>query len=260
MIRDVALFLLVFCPALIVSQTPTRAQVHSQQVHGSIPGQIPNLLSGTTGDVYLGSKQMPPMRVVIEDSTETLNQLSCGSDLVVLGKLGKGTSSPTVDQGYIYTDWDLTVEQVFKDTTTQTVQPRQTIVVTRPGGELTVSGRHVYALPAGFPKFHSGEEVVLYLKALPGGTFALSSPNGFFLSRANVLPMEQAMSKAFAGVQRNAFLKSVQSAATVTCPLLEDSNEQSHRDDYLRAEFLGRWSDLPTVELSACRFVSSAVE
>src|SRR5579884_2928578 len=94
-----------------------RAQVHSKQVHGGItPGQIPYLLAHSSGDVHLDSRGIVD-RIMPSDAPSVLEDMTCdsNSDVIVLGKLGKGVSSPTVNQGYIYTDWDFTVEQSFKD-------------------------------------------------------------------------------------------------------------------------------------------------
>lgn len=149
-----------------------------------------------------------------------LANIACNShsDLVVLGKLGKGVSSPTVDQGFIYTDWDLTVEEIFRNTAATSIQQGETIVVTRPGGELTINGRHVFAEIDRFPRFHPGEEVLLYLRSLPVGTYALSSPDGFFLSRSKVIPIDRILNSQFAGVQRDSFLQLVHNTANLSCP------------------------------------------
>jgi len=219
------LLVVIICRALMFGQnqvTPIqRAQVHSQQIHGAItPGQIPYLLAHTLGDVHLADRGivdgiMPP------DAASVLENMTCdsGSDVVVLGKLGKGISSPTVDQGYIYTDWDFTVEQVFKSGSQAPVQPGQTIVVTRPGGELTINGRHVYAVEDNFPRFQGGEEILVYLRSLPVGSYALNSPNGFFLPGAKVIPIDKILASKFASLQRDAFLQLVQSAASASCPV-----------------------------------------
>jgi len=227
-VKNLGLWLLllsILYPASLFGQAAPdaakqRAQMHSKQVHGAVePGQIPYLLAHTSGDVHLASRGivdgiMPP------DAASILENMTCdrASDVIVLGKLANGVSSPTVDQGYIYTDWDVAVERVFKDSSQSPVQPGQTIVVTRPGGELTINGRHVDAIEDDFPRFHSGEKIVLYLQSLPLGTYALSSPRGFFLSGSKVIPIDKLFAPKFANMGGNTFLQLVQSAATTSCP------------------------------------------
>ena len=216
----------LICSTLLFSQTAEpsasqRAQVHSKQVQGgTMPGQIPYLLAHSSGDVRLPGRGIIADQIKLPDAASVLENMTCDgvTDVVVLGKLGKGVSSPTVDQGYIYTDWDLNVGQVFKDASQTDVEPGQTIVVTRPGGELTISGRHVYASEDDFPNFHAGEEVLLYLKSLPVKTYALNTPSGFVLSGSNVIPLAERLAPQFASVQRDTFLQLVQSAATASCP------------------------------------------
>ena len=229
-IRPVLLVLSVLYTLPLLGQTAQtsanqRAQVHSKEVHGATtPGQIPYLLVHSSGDVHLSFGRTAG-RIMPPDATGVIAELTCGteSDLIVLGKLGKGISSPTVDQGYIYTDWDLTVEQVFRNAATTSVQPGETIVVTRPGGELTINRRHVYAIEDDFPRFHAGEEVVLYLRSLPSvGTYAISAPNGFYLSKSNVIPFYKGYAHLFIGVQRDDFLQLVQAAPICIASLRED--------------------------------------
>ena len=159
-----------------------RRALHSRQVHGGIPGQIPNRLATESGDIYLANTE-GPSNVIQLDPRSTLENLSCESDLVVVGKFGNGTSYPTEDQGYVYSDWDFTIEEVIKDTPSAPVAAGQSITVTSPGGSLIIKGRHVYAVSATFSLFHPGEEALLYLRSLPSvGTYSLSAPTGFHFS------------------------------------------------------------------------------
>ncbi len=131
-----------------------RHAVHSRQVHGGIPGQIPNRMAAESGDIHLDNLQGSPYRIMSDDPRNTLANLSCESDLVVVGKFGKATSYPTEDQGYIYSDLDFTVEEVVKNNQSAPVAAGQNLTITRPGGLLTINGRHVYALRENFPLFH----------------------------------------------------------------------------------------------------------
>ena len=194
-----------------------RHTVHSQQVHGGIPGQIPNRLATESGDIHLDNTQLPP-NVIQLDPSSTLGNLSCESDLVVVGKFGKVTSYPTEDQGYIYSDLDFTVEEVVKNNQSAPVAAGQDITITRPGGLLTINGRHVYALRENFPLFHPGQEALLYLRSLPSvGTYSLGAPTGFVLSGENVIPLDKTRSDQFEGMKKGAVLDLAREAATLPC-------------------------------------------
>ena len=202
------------------NQTPAQQQrhtVHSQQVHGGIPGQIPNRLATESGDIHLDNTQGPP-NVIQLDPRSTLGNLSCESDLVVVGKFGKATSYPTEDQGYIYSDLDFTVEEVVKNNPSAPVTAGQDITITRPGGLLTINGRHVYAVSESFPLFHLGQEALLYLRSLPSvGTYSLRCPTGFLLSGENALPLDKILFGQFEGMKKGAVLDLAREAATLSC-------------------------------------------
>jgi len=152
--------------------TPDQIEkVHSRLSHkGGAVGEIPQMLSKATGDVHvrcvLGVAQkvavVPPPSPVDE-----LGMLAAESDLVVLGKAGTGTAHMTADKDFLYTDWSFTVEEVLKSNANSPVYPRATILVTRPGGKLQVSGRTVYATCGDFLDFESGQEYLLYLRFVP---------------------------------------------------------------------------------------------
>ncbi len=201
--------------------TPAQQQrhtVHSQQVHGGIPGQIPNRMATESGDIHLDNTQLPP-NVIQLDPNSTLANLSCESDLVVVGKFGKATSYPTEDLGYIYSDLDFTVEEVVKSDRSAPVAAGQNITITRPGGLLTINGRHVYAVSDAFPLFHPGQEALLYLRSLSSvGTYSLGAPTGFVLSGENVIPLDKTRVDQFEGMmKKGAVLDLAREAATLPC-------------------------------------------
>ena len=73
------------------NQTPALEQrhaVHSRQVHGGIPGQIPNRLATESGDIHLDNLQGQPYYIA-SDPRGTLAMLSCENDLVVVGNLAR---------------------------------------------------------------------------------------------------------------------------------------------------------------------------
>jgi hypothetical protein len=156
------------------------AVVHGKLFHGGPPGQIQEQLANSKGDVYLRTGTVID-EVSVEVPFETkLAGLTCDSDAVILAKATSGSSHPTTDQGYIYTDWQFAVEQILKNNPKAPINSGGSIVVTRPGGVLEIGGRKVYAQPKQFRDFALGEELLLYVRFVPQtGAYALHEPNYF---------------------------------------------------------------------------------
>jgi len=112
---------------------------------------------------------------------DELGMLAAQSDLVVLGKTGAGTAHMTADKDFLYTDWNFRVEEVLKSNANSPVYSGATILVTRPGGKLQVSGRTVYATCGDFLDFAAGQEYLLYLRFVPEtGAYAIGGGWGAF--------------------------------------------------------------------------------
>ena len=102
--------------AVLTPAQQQRHTVHSRQVHGGIPGQIPNRLATESGDIHLDNLQGPPYYITSADPRSTLETLSCESDLVVVGKFGKATSYPTEDRDTYTVTWSSRLKKLSKTT------------------------------------------------------------------------------------------------------------------------------------------------
>lgn len=147
--------------------TPDQVEkVHSRLFHNGPVGQIPDMVSKGTGDVYVPCVVAVVQRIWVSPQEE-LAMLASESDLVALAKAEASESHMNADKDFLYTDWNFTVEEVLKENPNASVSPGATIVVTRPGGKLKVNGRTVFATCAAFLDFASGQEYLLYLHFVP---------------------------------------------------------------------------------------------
>lgn len=159
------------------------AAVHGKLFRAGTPGQIQQQLAATKGDVVLRPFGMSSEIGFELPLGAKLLTLTCQSDLAIVAKAGPSLSHPTADQGFVYTDWQFTVEEVLKDNPKAPIPGSATIVVTRPGGVLEINGRKVQAKLAHFRDFVQGEELLLYLQYVPEtGAYSISQPNYFGIS------------------------------------------------------------------------------
>jgi len=94
--------------------------------------------------------------------------LARGSDAVVRGRVIKKSSQTTVDGYFLFTDYEIRVDEVFRDNPLAPIGLGTTITVTRPGGKIIMNGVVIKVVDHHFdPLPVNGNEVVLFLKFVP---------------------------------------------------------------------------------------------
>jgi hypothetical protein len=106
-----------------------------------------------------------------------LQTLACKADAVLVGVV-KSKSSQLTDEGtFIFTDYELTAEDVIKNNPASPVQPNDNITVTRTGGAVKINGHTARATDFSQRPLQVGERYVLFLRLVPntGGYMYLSN-------------------------------------------------------------------------------------
>lgn len=104
----------------------------------------------------------------------------CNADSIFIGTLKSKTSQLTADESFIFTDYEMTVEQVVKGTPVAPAQVGADLTVTREGGEILLNGRIFRARRDDFKAFEVGKRYLLFLRHLPETGAYLAYPNGSF--------------------------------------------------------------------------------
>ncbi len=93
-----------------------------------------------------------------------LQSIAQGADAVLVGVLKGKASFLTKDRDFIFTDFQMEVEEVIKNNPAAPLSLGSEITVTRPGGTLEISGREVRAVVGSFKPFQLGGKYVLFLE------------------------------------------------------------------------------------------------
>jgi hypothetical protein len=96
-----------------------------------------------------------------------LNALACDADAIVIGIPKSGSSQFTENGSFIFTDYEMTVEQVLKDNINSTIQVGDNLIITRPGGSIQINGRTIHGNLEAFKPFKTGERYMLFLRFIP---------------------------------------------------------------------------------------------
>ena len=95
---------------------------------------------------------------------------TCQADAIVVGHTTASVSRLSAYGTDIYSDYIFTIDSVLKDNPASPVRSRPDIVVTRPGGELTLPDGHVTQDEQSFPRLQPGVTYLQFLKYIPQST------------------------------------------------------------------------------------------
>lgn len=103
----------------------------------------------------------------ITSSFEFMERMACDSDAVVLGMIENRSSQLTETGDFIFTDYDIKVEEVLKNNSVAAIQSSETITVTRPGGAVSLNGQIYRVKDKSFRNLQPGKTYLLFLDFIP---------------------------------------------------------------------------------------------
>ena len=140
----------------------------------------------------------PPLTELITKSETPENffsNLARESDAVIRGKVIRQTSQVTEDGSFIFTDYDVAVEEILKNNATAPISRDTSIMVTHPGGKVVLSGIVVKAFDDSYkPLPMNGHDVVLFLRLIPetGAYKVTRDRGGYELDGPSLRPLTRA--------------------------------------------------------------------
>lgn len=157
--------------------------------------KIPELIQSQTGEVQV--YRLTPLIAELEgsqpSSQERLSQIICTADTVVIGVVKSKASQLTEDQNFVFTDYEFAIEEVLKNASPTSLASNDEITVTRPGGNILLSGRKVKALDELFPLLSLGKRYLLFLRSIPTvNTYrSIESGETFLLQRSRARTLKE---------------------------------------------------------------------
>lgn len=137
-------------------------------------------------------KRGPGLPVGEDGSLQSLagfvERLACNADAVIVGVVKDKSSQLTEDGEFVFTDYELTVEQVIKDNKFSHLEPNVLLTVTRPGGRIQLSGHTIEAEDGSFKPLTKSQRYLLFLKFIPqtGAYTSLNSMSTYGLGQNNI--------------------------------------------------------------------------
>jgi len=145
--------------------------------------------------------------------TQELKGLAGRFDAILSGTTTNRYSAIDPTHTFLYSDWIVKVNKVYKNTST--MQAGSEITVTRLGGDLNVNGKHIIDKEPSFPEFSLNHLYLFCLKALPdtssflalgGATFDVTGATPVLLTD----PRDPTKMRVFSSRPTAAFLAAVE--------------------------------------------------
>lgn len=133
----------------------------------------------------------PPLEVLVaeykepETASALLQKRVCDLSAAVVGTLVNETAQFNEDKDFVFTDYDVKIEEVVKDNSQRPIQAGGNITITRDGGTLQLDGRTFKAELADFKAFGKGQRFLLLLRYLPATDSYIAFAGGSFQLREN---------------------------------------------------------------------------
>ena len=116
-----------------------------------------------------------------------LRDTACASDAVAVVDVKDKSSQLTENREFIFTDYTVVVQEVFKDNALSSIRTGSSITVTRPGGKVQINGQVINALDSSFKPLKKEKRYLLFLKYVPGIDVYQSIRKGSFRLEDNEL-------------------------------------------------------------------------
>ena len=202
-------------PGAASQLTPQEIQrINGRGFPGSDAGLIPRLLAGTTGDLVIRDVYSAfEIGIMPADPSGQIASLTCYSKLVVVGQVTAQSSHMTANQGSVYTELTVAINEVIKQNLRARATAGGAITVLKPGGDIQIAGRKVSASRRGLRDVETGRDYLLSLNGYIAETGAYTTTAiGFDLSNATVRGLdERGYFKDLEAMSRLTFLQVVRS-------------------------------------------------
>ncbi len=111
---------------------------------------------------------------------------------MVIGLLNNKSAHLTEEENFVFTDYDVTVEEIIKNNSASPMQLNNAITTTRDGGTIQINNRILRANRQDFTPPLVGQRYLMFLRFIPStGSYLMYGNGTFELSADKVLPLGQ---------------------------------------------------------------------
>jgi hypothetical protein len=146
----------------------------------------------------------------------------CNADAVVIGTINTKSAQLTEEENFIFTDYQVSVEEVIKNNTLAPIEVGSAITSTRDGGAVKLNDRTFRARREDFDPPLLGQRYLLFLRFIPEtGAYLMYGNGAFQLDGRKVIALGAASREVLLNEGSKdslSFVAQIQSFATRGCP------------------------------------------
>jgi hypothetical protein len=182
-------------------------------------GDLQELARNTPGDelTITSLPGLPELSPAGEHLTSALDFIVDNADAIVIGVVSDKHSQLNEGRTFIFTDYELTVEDVLKSFSNAPIEPNGLITVTHPGGKILLNGKKVTAVDRTFKPLEKGKRYLLFLMFIPatGAYQVFDNKSSFEIDdRITILTDAPVPFELQSGKKTRSFLKGVRASIT----------------------------------------------
>jgi hypothetical protein len=180
-----------------------------------------SLKDGGVEMILLPPWTSPPDDLNTISYDQYLIKMSCRADAVVIGTVSRKSSQLTEDKDFVFTDYNLLIEDVFKKDPSLQISSHSQIVITRPGGKVLINGQIISVKDKLAEPLEVGGRYVLFLNFIPSTNSykTLRGDGVYLLKEGQVFEPLNVQTSELKNPQKQeaAFIENIKSAAASTC-------------------------------------------
>jgi hypothetical protein len=167
-------------PTVLGDAEPSARQKEHGKLFKHAGRKLQDIASSQPGDVEVIEEEGYVIQMPKTSRVPTFMSALCNADAVVVGIL-KSKSSQLTEQGnFIFTDYEVIVDELIKNNLNSPIEVGSTIITTRDGGAIRINDRVLRAKRADFDPPVVGNRYLLFLRFIPKTSSYLMYGNGSF--------------------------------------------------------------------------------
>jgi hypothetical protein len=122
----------------------------------------------------------------LKNKYDILQKVSCKTDVIVRGKIKDKGSQLTENQSFVFTDYDIEIEDVIKNSSPMDLVKTKGLTLTAKGGSIKLDNRVFKVIVERSVPLRVGKDYIFFLKYLPDSqSFSLTTEQSMFEVTSN---------------------------------------------------------------------------